>query len=344
MSVDTLRTMTRKLLRLSLPASQFCWQGGEPTLMGLDWFQTAIKFQMQFGHSGQICSNSLQTNALLIDDDWAEFLARYKFLVGVSLDGPREIHDLYRGEGTHERVMHATDILDRHKVEFNTLAVVSRANQDLGRQSYRWFRDNGFDFMQFIPAIETDENNKPLPFSPTPAGFGQFMCDVFDAWIEDDGPGKVYVRLFESTLCQLAGVQVGSCIMGTRCSHYMVVEHNGDVFPCDFFVRADLKIGNITEQDIPELANSPIVEEFASAKGRWNEDCDACRFLTLCHGGCLKDRERAHGHFNDKTYLCPSYKKFYSHTFDWFKQTADRIMARQKKSQRPSDATSPRGR
>jgi len=343
LTVYVLRTVTRKMLRLGLPVSQFCWQGGEPTLMGLEWFQQAVNFQMQFGRSGQSVANALQTNGLLIDEAWAAFLVRYKFLVGVSLDGPAALHDVYRGGGTHARVMRAVGALRTAGVEFNILSVVNRANEGRGREVYRWLRDQGFDFLQFIPAVETDEHGRPRDFAPTPEGYGRFMCEVFDAWVEEGGPGKVYVRLFESVLSRLAGAPAGNCIMDKRCDHYLVVEHNGDVFPCDFFVRPDMRIGNIGESDLPELAAAAGATAFAAAKGVWPRECDACRFLSLCHGGCLKDRERAGGTFSSKAYLCPSYQIFYNHTYEWFARTAARVAARIARPSPPQPAA-PGGR
>lgn len=328
MSTDVLRTLTAKLLKLNLPVSQFCWQGGEPTLMGPDFYQTAVDLQMELGTAGQSVSNAIQTNGLNIDEQWAKFFAKYKFLIGISLDGPADIHDRHRGEGTGERVIRATKILTDNAVEFNILTVVNRTNEDRGRHVYSYLREQGFDYLQFIPAVETDEHGQPLPFAVTAEGYGRFMCDVFDAWIDEGGEGKVHVRTFEAIICKLAGAPPASCIMGTRCDHYILIEHNGDVFPCDFFVRPEMKLGNVLEMEFAELLATERAKAFAVTKSKYPPKCKQCRYLSLCHGGCLKDRERAAGSFNGQThetFLCPSYKLFFDHTFNWFKRTADHL-------------------
>lgn len=328
MSTDVLGALTHKLLNLSLPVSQFSWQGGEPTLMGLDFFEQVVALQMQLGCDGQSVANTIQTNALLLDERWVGFLAKYRFLVGVSLDGPAEIHDQNRGKGTHQSVVTAADMLKRHGVPFNILTVVSRVNEDRGAEVYRWLREQGYSYLQFIPAVETDSHGNPLPFAPSPEGYGRFMCEVFDAWLNEDGPGKVYVRWFESLLCHLAGMPAGNCILGRRCDQYLVIEHNGDVFPCDFFVRPDMRLGNILESDLADLAESQHRRQFARAKAQIPTICRQCDYLNVCNGGCLKDRERSCGNFDGPSYLCPSYRSFYSHALKWFTDTVSRIQGR----------------
>jgi len=325
MSDTVLAALTEKLLKLRLPVTTFCWQGGEPTLMGLGFFQRAVKLQKKLGKPGQMVANALQTNALSIDDAWAQFLARYRFLVGVSLDGPRQIHDANRGQGTHERVMAAIRTLAKHRVQYNILTVVSKVNEDRGEEVYRWLREQGFRFLQFIPAVETDRQGQALPFAVSPEGYGKFMCQVFDAWLAEGGPGKVYVRFFESLVSHLAGEPAANCTLGTRCDTYLVVEHNGDVYPCDFFVRPELRIGNILESDLPQLAMSRARHLFADAKFHLPDECYRCRYLSICNGGCLKDRQRAHGTFKAPSYLCPSYKLFYEHALPWFNRAAEMV-------------------
>jgi len=326
MSDEVLRVLIRKMLALDLPVTQFAWQGGEPMLMGLEFFQRAVAYQMEFGRGGRRVSNALQTNGLLIDEAWAEFLAKYKFLLGVSLDGPADVHNRHRGEGSFQKVLAGTKVLERHGVEYNILATVNRTTQSQGRRIYQWFREQGFRYLQFIPIVETDEAGRPLPFAVTPEGYGEFMCEVFDAWRAEDGPGKVYVRCFESLLCHLAGQPAGNCILGDCCDHYLVIEHNGDVFPCDFFVRSDLRIGSILESDFDELADKPLRRAFAAAKAEFDPACRTCQLVSVCRNGCLKDRDRATGTLHGRTYLCPSYKILYPHILPWLRETADRIM------------------
>jgi uncharacterized protein len=333
MPEQTLEVLIRKMMQLHLPQSSFCWQGGEPTLMGLDWFKKVVELQKKYGTSGQSVSNAIQTNGILIDDSWAKFLNEYHFLTGISLDGLEKIHDAYRGKGTHKKVMNAVEILCQNEVDFNILCVVNNLNQNLGAETYRWFREQNFDFLQFIPAVETDDNYKPFTFSPDPQGLGRFLCDVFDAWLADGGPGKVYVRFFETLLGKMVtGRASGNCILDKQCGKYLVIEHDGDVYPCDFFVTPDLKIGNITDTEIPELLSSEKLQNFGRAKSQLAEQCQICQYLNLCNGGCLKDRQRMWGDFEGKTsYLCESYKIFFQHALPWFQKKADEILTEHRK-------------
>ena len=333
MSYETLEVLVRKMMQLGLPQSSFCWQGGEPTLMGLEWFRKVVELQKKYGTSGQGVSNAIQTNGILIDDSWAKFLNEYHFLTGISLDGPEEIHNAYRGKDSHQKVMKAVEILRKNNADFNILCVVNNLNQDRGAETYRWLREQNFDFLQFIPAVETDENHKPQPFSPDPQGLGRFLCGVFDAWLADGGPGKVYVRFFETLLSKMVtGLAQGNCILDNQCGKYLVIEHNGDVYPCDFFVTPNLKIGNITESEIPELLDSEKLKTFGLAKSQLAEQCRPCCYLNLCNGGCLKDRQRMWGELSGKTtYLCESYKIFFQHALPWFQKKADEIITEQRR-------------
>ncbi len=337
MSPQVLETLTDKLLKLQLPASQFCWQGGEPTLMGLEFFQKAIALQMQLGRNAQNVANTIQTNGLLIDRQWADFFARYRFLVGLSLDGPHDIHDRYRGKGTCRQVLAAIKTLASHAVQFNILTVVSAANEDRGQEVYSWLREQGFNYLQFIPTVETDDQGQPLPFSVSTEGYGRFMCQVFDAWLKQGDPGRVYIRWFESLLSHLASAPGAHCVLGNRCDHYLLIEHNGDVFPCDFFVQPDMRLGNILNAGLRQLADNPIRQEFARAKGHLPHRCSQCTYRAVCNGGCLKDRQRAGGSMDVPSYFCLSYKLFFAHALGWFKNTVRLIQGPD--SPPPTDST-----
>ncbi len=335
MSLDVLERMTHELLSYRFRNTVFSWQGGEPTLMGLEFFQHAVRLQEQHGLPGQAVGNALQTNGILIDDDWARFLARYRFLVGLSLDGPEDVHDTYRktksGSGTWQQVMRAVDRCRTHGVNFNILTVVNDVNQHRARDVYHWMVDEqGFDYLQFIPCIELDPSTGAIArFSASPAGYGQFLCDLFDEWYESGGYRTVSIRTFDSVLNYYVTGRSTMCIFGPTCDVYLVVEHTGDIYPCDFFVRPELHLGNLMDQPLERFFDHPIHEKFARAKVRnVHPECRTCEWWDLCHAGCQKDRIAADGYEPTRTYFCESYKRLFAHAHTRFKVLADEVRRR----------------
>src|SRR5579884_3730265 len=268
MSMDTLERMVDTWLFYSYPNSTFAFQGGEPTLAGLPFFEKLVEFQKQYGRNGQNVSNALQTNATLIDDNWAKLFKEYNWLLGVSIDGPEEINDLYRynkqGRGTWKRVVQSIETLQKHGVEFNCLCVLSQANVDNPRELYRFYRSLGVDNIQFIPLAEFDGNGNALPFTITPEQYGRFLCEVFDLWWPERR--KLRIRIFDNIAEAVAGQKPGNCTMHETCDSYVVVEYNGDVYPCDFFVESGWKLGNVTLDSWPEIARRSRRYSFASNK------------------------------------------------------------------------------
>ena len=322
MTAEVLDRMLADYLSYGFSPSVFTWQGGEPTLAGLDFYNRVVEGQKRFGSDGQLVGNALQTNGMLIDDRWADFLAEYSFLVGLSLDGPPEVHDRYRrthGDGpSFERIMSASRSLEKYGVEFNILSMITDYSQTMGRDIYRYLVSKGFDFLQFIPCVEYDPvTGDPSPYNVTPEGYGRFLCDVFDVWYERD-VGKVNVRTFESLAGRLAGVaEPGICTIGTVCDHYLVVEKEGDVYPCDFFVDPDYYLGNIMETSLLDIYRSDRERAFSRIKSCYSADCRTCRWLNICHGGCPKDRLcGGKGTMADATPLCEGLKLFYNHAGD----------------------------
>ena len=318
MSRDTMAAMVKDIMSHRFPETIFCWQGGEPTLMGLDFFEDVIAAQSDCGKSGQVVGNAFQTNGVLIDDDWARFLARYRFVVGLSLDGPREVHDRYRqdlgGKGTFTRVMNAAETLRRHGVAFNILSVVNRFNQDRAREVYRFFRAHGFDYLQFIPILEVDpDTDEPTNFSATPDGLGRFFAELFDEYRREGYP-HVSERNLDAVMNLHLNGKAGVCTLEKKCGGYLVVEHNGDIYPCDFFVEDKWRLGNISEGRLHTFFSRPLMKKFAAGKSKYPADCDSCERLAWCHGGCQKDRlpDRADG--PGKTYFCESYKALFDTT------------------------------
>ncbi|MFW6286765.1 MAG: anaerobic sulfatase maturase, partial [Candidatus Sumerlaeota bacterium] len=299
MSPEVQEELVRQLLRYGGPQPAFAYQGGEPTLMGLDYFQRSVDLQMHYG-TGQTVANSIQTNGILIDDKWAYFLAKYRFLVGLSLDGPADIHDRFRidkgGRPTHARVLQAARTMDEFGVEFNILSVMTKHSAGRAREIYQYYRSLGCDWLQFIPAVEFDPETGVLAeWSPSGEEFGQFMCDIFDCWREDfvGGRPRVSVRLFDTLLAIHAGMSSPSCTFRQKCGIYVVVEHNGDVYSCDFFVEPQWKLGNLMDNSLRTLLEGAKQREFANLKANLPDDCKVCEWLWMCHGGCTKDRMRS---------------------------------------------------
>ena len=336
MSRQVLQSMIQKFMNIKMPAHSFGWQGGEPTLMGLDFFRQAVAFQEQFGRAGRVVSNGLQTNGTLLNDGWGEFLHRYKFLVGISMDGPAELHNCGRtfidGHGSHADVLLGMEVLRRNQVEFNVLTLVSAFNQEKPLEIYRYLRDQGIFYHQYIECIEFDQSGKLLPFSVAPGRWGEFLCTIFDEWFKND-IGKVSVRLFDSILVRLVDNFANVCAMGTDCRQYLVVEHNGDIYPCDFYVRPELKLGNVVVDEFDSLLKSELYREFGMRKKLWDERCSQCEYLNLCAGCCPKNRP---GDYHSLSVLCDDWRLFYSHTIERFRQLADKIIEERKHAVRQS--------
>lgn len=329
MSDEVLRGMIQSFMETSQPSYQFGWQGGEPTLMGVDFFRRAIEYQKRFGRDGASVANGLQTNATLIDDALARLLAEYRFLTGVSLDGPAYLHDRYRmrasGGGSHEQVLEGIGRLQDHGAQFNILILVNEANVQEPELVYHYLCDHDFLYHQYIPCVEPDENRHILPFSTSGKAWGEFLCRLFDLWYRGD-TRRVSVRLFDSILALLVDNVRNICPFGSNCCQYFVVEYNGDVFPCDFFVEKRLRLGNILEHSWEHMQDSPIYRGFGAQKSRWNAACDSCRWQWICQGDCLKHRLCTGG--GDPTRLsdlCAGWTLFYEHTMDRFQQLAREV-------------------
>ena len=323
--------MIRSYLATEQPAYSFGWQGGEPTLMGLDFFKEVTRLQQQYGRRGAQVANGLQTNGTLLDDAWAEHLAEYNFLLGVSVDGPPEIHNRYRqyprGRDTHAAVMKGIETLRRHKVEFNTLTLVTRANVQKPREVYRYLCDQGFLFHQYIECIEFDGHGALMPYSISGREWGEFLCEIYDEWLDRGDTRKVSIRLFDSILTMLVEGVANVCAMGRDCRRYFVVEWNGDIYPCDFFVAPELKLGNVREDAWEDLLASPLYAEFGARKRQWNAQCADCECLLFCGGCCPKNRPTRGADPTQLSVLCEGWKMFHAHARVGFGKLAAEIRA-----------------
>jgi uncharacterized protein len=345
MSEATLEAYIRQLLESHrTPEVTVAWQGGEPTLMRVEFFRRAVELVEKYRRPGQSVQHTFQTNGLLLDDEWCAFLKEHRFLVGLSVDGPREIHDAYRkdrrGQGTFDLVMKGWEALRRHGVDFNILCTVNAANQAHGRAVYRFFRDElAATWVQFIPIVEraTEDtiavanqgwSEQPgrerllytqtgsLVTERTVGGeqYGRFLVDVFEEWVRHD-VGRVFVQLFDVTLEAYFGRHL-LCIHAPTCGYGPALEHNGDLYSCDHFVEPRFRLGNIHETHMLKLVASPEQRKFGDDKrDTLTAQCRACEVRHLCHGGCPKDRfalsrDGESGH----NYLCAGLELFFKHT------------------------------
>jgi len=292
---------------------QFAWQGGEPTLIGLDFYKKAVQLQKKYAADGVTVTNALQTNGTLLDDEWGDFLAENNFLVGISVDGPKFLHDRYRvradGQGSFDDVMKGLDVLRRHHVEYNTLTCVQADNAAQGKEIYAFLRDEcGSSFMQFIPIVEWLPDGRFSDRSCSGNQLGQFMNAVFDAWLAHD-VGTVYVQHVEMLISVLMGYPASMCTHSPVCGRALVVEHNGDVYACDHFVSKEHLRGNLCHEDLGVLIEKPEQKEFGCMKSdKLSAKCHDCKFLRFCYGGCPSDRDPDGLNVN-----CAGYMAFYDH-------------------------------
>ena len=330
MSDEVLTRMISTYLATPQPQYSIGWQGGEPTVMGLDFYRRVIELERRYGRPGASVSNGLQTNTTLIDDAWSEHLARYNFLVGVSIDGPAEMHDTYRvfvdGRGAHAAVMQGLERLKKNQVEFNVLTLVSQANVRKPREVYHYLKDDlGVLFHQYVECVEYDESGALMPFSVSGREWGDFLCALYDEWQTCGDTRNVSIRLFDSILAKMVDGVVNVCAMGKDCRQYLVVEHNGDVYPCDFYVQPELKLGNIMQDSWQTLLASPQYEAFGARKRQWNEKCEECEYLRFCAGCCPKNRPEHGQNPRELSTLCEGWIQFYNHALPGLMSLADGV-------------------
>ena len=311
----------------------FIWQGGEPTLLGIDFFAKALALQEQY-KGGKKIQNFFQTNAIKIDDEWATFLGKHQFLVGVSIDGDREVNDKYRisrsGKSTFDEVLKGIECLKKHKVEFNTLTVVNEFNVRKPLETYQFLKSIGSQFMQFIPLVErkakeADENGLTLiqpdftgqcdvtPWSVPSKAYGAFLNKIFDYWVVNDF-NRIFVMNFEQTMSQMIG-RSAACVFSETCGGDLVMEANGDVYSCDHFVYPEHKLGNLHHHDLEAMVNSPQNLAFGeSKKTNISRDCLDCPVKQACNGGCPKHRFQISSDGKpNKNYLCEGFKTHFTH-------------------------------
>jgi len=365
MSAEVLENFIRQYIAAQqAPEIPFAWQGGEPLLLGLDFFRRALDLQRKYCPPGQRVSNALQTNGTLLDAEWCRFFRENNFLVGISIDGPRRLHDQYRldraGRPAFDKAMRGLELLAQHGVEFNTLTVVHRHNARQPLEVYRFLKSHGSRFMQFIPLVERsgvssgtlaeaphpahvgrpsgspdDPEDRPTieeavvtPWSVEPLAYGEFLCAIFDDWLRHD-VGETYVQLFEVLLAMHLGLPSALCVFAETCGKGLALEHNGDLYACDHYVYPRHKLGNIRAQPLTELVNLPRQLAFGAAKrDKLPPQCRACEVQWACHGECPKHRfVTSRDGAQGLNYLCPGYKHFFTHSAPYMSRLAALLKA-----------------
>lgn len=340
MADEVLGTFIRSYIETQpTPVVEFVWQGGEPTLLGLDFFRRVVELQQPFAPVKTI-KNALQTNGTLLNEDWCRFLKQHNFMVGISLDGPREIHDRYRrdrqGRGSFDAVMRGLKLLQTYGVEYNVMASVARETARQPLEVYRFFKEQGVEFIQFVPVIERqpgvseqelglqlagpatldreEANTAVTPWTVLPEEYGDFLIAIYEDWVRKD-VGQTFVMNFEWALNAWLGEPSPVCIHARQCGRSLVIEHNGDLFACDHYVYPQFKLGNILGDDLSAMVEKSLQNSFGehkeSALPRW---CRECEVLAACQGGCPKHRF-AQSHYGEPGlhYVCAGYKKFFRH-------------------------------
>ena len=347
MSDEMLEQFTREYIEAqTMNQVLFTWHGGEPLLRSIDFYRKALSLQQKYARGRRI-DNVIQTNGTLLTDEWCEFFAQNHWLVGISIDGPQPDHDHYRltaaGKPSWKKVMQGIKLLKKHGVEWNAMAVVNAYNANHPLEFYRFFKENGCQFLQFTPIVErqtrhedgrtlaslADKNEIPLSeASVAPEQWGYFLCAIFDEWVRKD-VGKIFVEIFDCTLANWMGVSPGICAYSKECGHAGVMEHNGDVYSCDHFVFPEYKLGNIRDHSLIDMLYGEQQQEFSRLKhSSLPRQCKECDMEFACHGECPKNRFMKDKYGDSGlNYLCPGYYHYYQHVAPYMDYMKQELMA-----------------
>ena len=347
MSDEMLEQFTREYIEAqTMSQVLFTWHGGEPLLRSIDFYRKALSLQQKYAGSRRI-DNVIQTNGTLLTDEWCEFFAQNHWLVGISIDGPQPDHDHYRltaaGKPSWKKVMQGIKLLKKHGVEWNAMAVVNAYNANHPLEFYRFFKENGCQFLQFTPIVErltrhedgrtlaslADKNEIPLSeASVAPEQWGYFLCAIFDEWVRKD-VGKIFVEIFDCTLANWMGISPGICAYSKECGHAGVMEHNGDVYSCDHFVFPEYKLGNIRDHSLIDMLYGEQQQEFSRLKhSSLPRQCKECDMEFACHGECPKNRFMKDKYGDSGlNYLCPGYYHYYQHVAPYMDYMKQELMA-----------------
>jgi len=332
---DLLEKFIREYLEIKIGYAPFYWQGGEPLLAGLEFFQQVVDLQKRYSGPGTYVVNAIQTNGTLIDAQWAEFFKTHNFLVGVSLDGPKEIHDERRltgsGKGSYQMVMRGVEYLKKAGVNFNILTVIHEKNVDKGKEIMRFFLEENFTHVQFIPCMDFTSQNpgRPTKYAISPEQYGKFLCEIFDIWYNNGNP-KISIRFFDNMLAAYVNQIPEMCQLQKTCPKLLVLEPDGKAYPCDFYMNEDYLLGNMYETSLIEILESPKWKDFLSLKPALSKDCQTCEFIHLCNGGCPRNRVGS-GNAAEKEYFCKSYKQIFRYSQEKMTKLAMRVMGEAQK-------------
>ena len=308
----TLRAMISGYMKATGPSASFGWQGGEPLLAGIGFFEKVVALQRECGLSGQLVGNNLQTNGLLLDERWARFFRKYNFFIGVSLDGPAQLHSRYRrsvpGDDVFEQTLRGIQLLRDQGVEFSILSVVNDVTSKRPAELYEFFIGQGFDRLQFIPSLDADAQGRIQDWSVGAGAYRDFLCTLFDCWYNHGRP-VASIRLFENILAVYMGQEPEICAFKERCGSYVVVEYNGDVYPCDFFVEKSWLLGNLREMSFGELLKKRRRRDFNDRKRLGAPGCSGCEWNFICGFGC--QHYRLPGREN---HFCDAYREFFRYS------------------------------
>lgn len=339
MSGTTLELLVKNAIDYAEDYLTFAFQGGEPTLAGIDFFKKAVKFQKLYRKEKPTLriENTIQTNGTTLTDEWCEFLHKENFLVGISIDGPRKNHDLARkmsgGNDSFEKVMQGVALLKKHKVDFNVLTVITEQLSEKASSLYKFYKRNGFNYVQLIPCMDeagrqaagNDELATKNSYAVKPKSYGRFLCEFFDLWYEDFKRGDIMdVRMFSNLAQMTIGYQPEECGMCGQCNCYFVVEGDGSIYPCDFYCMDAYKLGTVSES-FSTLKNSKIAVDFEKSSVQKAKECLECEYYSLCRGGCRRFREHKENQIAIN-YLCEGYKIFFRHTNDRLKKLGQTII------------------
>ena len=321
MTEETLEKLIIQAIDYAEGYVAFAFQGGEPTLAGISFYKKAVELQKKYNTKNITIENTIQTNGMAIDEEWAKFLAKNNFLVGLSLDGPKKIHDRHRrdvqGEPTFERVMHTISLFDKYNVQYNILSVITNESATKASYLYNFYKRNNFQFIQLIPCMDEQsraDSGRKNKYAVNPQQYGQFLNDLFDLWYEDFRQGsQMDIRMFSNLAQMAAGYPAEECGMNGCCSCYFVVEGDGSVYPCDFYCLDEWKLGTV-QNSFRDLILADMAKKFIEDSKPVAEKCQTCPHKSLCRGGCRRWRETTTDSTIGLNYLCPAYDIFFAHT------------------------------
>lgn len=322
MSEETLEQVIKKALEFAEGSCTVAFQGGEPTLRGLDFFKKCLEYEKKYNTKNLTIHNSIQTNGYKLDEEWAKFLAENHYLVGISMDGNKDSHNAYRkscnGGDTFFDILKNIDLLKKHQVEFNILTVVNRRNSQKTRKMYQFFKKNDLKYLQFIPCLDPlGEVPGQREYSLTPEDYGQFLMDLFDLWYDDLMKGdQPYIRQFENYIGILAGYHPEACDQCGVCNYQYVVEADGEVYPCDFYVLDEYKLGNLKDCTIEQIDEKRKETGFVEYSLTDHLHCRKCRYYAICRGGCRRHRSLTDEQGNHLNYFCKSYQMLFDHSLE----------------------------